>query len=189
MDLATHKHRRPRLGVANAIDLRFAAEPEQLLFASWDADGSPHVYTQRLDDPQSARRLTDCIGRAPRSGGDGWIYFFAPAEHALKRVRADAAATDPCELVSHRVRWLNRNAWVVDGSGLYAVLTPLDRVARAGLYRLTEPPELLTELPELSRRPMSNIELIGNGEHMIAALPVPATADTWILRGSDTARR
>lgn len=183
MDIATRKHRRPRVGVDNLIDLRFAAEPDQLLFASWDAEDRPHIYTQRMDDPQSARRLTECSGRAPRSGGDGWIYFFAPAERALKRVRSDAVNTAECDLVSDRVRWVNRNAWLVDGSGLYAVLTPLDRVARAGLYRLSEPPELLTELPELSRRPLANIELIGSDGQMIGAIPVAAAADTWMLRG------
>jgi len=182
MDLATRQQRRPELGVASAIDLRFGNAADQLLYAAFDADGAPHIYSQAQHKPDSARRLSECIGRAPRSGPDGWIYFFAPGDRALKRTRGTASDSS-CEVVSDRVRWVNRNAWVADASGLYAVLTPLDRVERAGLYRLDPSPELLTELPELARRPLGNLELVRHGEHLIAALPVAANADIWLVRG------
>ena len=182
VDLGTRKQSRPELGIASAIDLRFGSAAGELLYAAFDADGAPHIYSQQQQEPDSARRLSECVGRAPRSGPDGWIYFFAPGDRALKRTRG-AGPDSSCELVSDRVRWVNRNAWVADASGLYAVLTPLDRVERAGLYRLDPSPELLTELPELARRPLGNLELVRRGDQLIAALPVAANADIWLVRG------
>lgn len=182
VDLATLGVSTPVLGVERTIDLRFGDEPRELLFTAWDADDRAHVYAQRQDDPASARRVSSCSGRAPRADGSGWIYFLGAGPPKLTRVRADGVDA-ACEPVSDRVRWLNRNAWVADDAGLLAVLTPLDRVARAGVYRLTEPPQLLVELPELALRPTASIELVGHGDHLIGALPALASSDVWIVRG------
>lgn len=187
VDVATHGVNTPRLGVERTIDLRFGDDPHELLFTAWDADDRAHVYAQRQDDPASARRVSSCSGRAPRADGRGWIYFLGAGPPKLARVRADGIDA-ACEPVSDRVRWLNRNAWVADDAGLLAVLTPLDRVARAGVYRLTEPPELLVALPELALRPTSSIELVGHGDHLIGALPALSSSDVWIVRGTTSAQ-
>lgn len=181
MDLTTRKLVVPKLLRERAIDLRFGAQPGQLLFAARDQPGKIHVYSQQ--DNASVRQISSCQGRAPRDGGDGYIYFFAPDARALKRVRADAIGA-ACELVSDRVRWLNRSAWVADSAGVVAVLSRLDRVQQAGVYRLSEPPQLLLALPELSRRPVGKVELVAatNGA-LVMALPAAQNGDVWLVRG------
>lgn len=187
VDLATRVESVPELGVERTIDLRFGDAPRELLYTAWDADDRAHVYAQVQDDPASAHRVSSCAGRSPRADGNGWVYFLGAGPPQLSRVRADGVDA-ACEPVSDRVRWLNRNAWVAGDAGVLAVLTPLDRVARAGLYRLTEPPQLLAELPELALRPTSNIELVGQGDHLIGALPALASSDVWLVRGTAAAQ-
>ena len=154
----------------------------------WCAEEGPHMKLREFKGNVAHSNHDGFMGdRAPRADGRGWIYFLGAGPPKLARVRADGIDA-ACEPVSDRVRWLNRNAWVADDAGLLAVLTPLDRVARAGVYRLSEPPELLVELPELALRPTSSIELVGHGDHLIGALPALASSDVWIVRGTTAAQ-
>lgn len=190
MDLATRALTSPQLLHEHAIDLRFGAKPGELLFAALDQANQFYIYSQQANLDQiaehaSVRQISSCQGRAPRDGGDGYIYFFAPDVRALKRVRADATGA-ACEYVSDRVRWLNRGAWVADSAGVIALLSRLDRVEQAGVYRLSEPPKLLLALPELSRRPQGLVEMVAANSRLIVALPAAQSGDVWLVRGLDS---